>query len=46
MLEDSSNEEITYLDFSKAYDRVDHTILIAKLNGMGISGKNYDLIKH
>ena len=27
------------LDFAKAFDRVDHTILLTKLKNMGISGK-------
>ena len=31
MLENGENIEFIYLDFSKAYDRVDHAILIEKM---------------
>ena len=38
-LEDGANLDCIYLDFSKAYDKVDHGILLHKIKGMGISGK-------
>ena len=38
MLENGDNLEIIYLDFAKAYDKVDHRILIHKLRNIGISG--------
>lgn len=30
--------DTVYLDFAKAFDRVDHNLLLQKLNGLGISG--------
>ena len=33
------NMEVVYLDFSKAYDKVDHLRLRTKLSLMGISGR-------
>ena len=38
-LEEGANLDCIYLDFSKAYDKVDHGILLHKLRAMGISGK-------
>ena len=38
-LEEGANLDCIYLDFSKAYDKVDHGILLHKLKAMGISGK-------
>ena len=31
--------DVVYLDFAKAFDKVDHAILLTKLNKMGISWK-------
>ena len=45
MLENGDNMEIVYLDFAKAYDKVDHLILIHKLQDIGISGHTLEWIK-
>ena len=39
ILEESDNVEVLYLDFSKAFDKVCHTILLKKLKEIGINGK-------
>ena len=43
----NSGEEIDviYLDYAKAFDKVDHNILLAKLRKYGIKGKLYTWIK-
>ena len=38
------NADVMYLDFSKAFDKVDHNILLKKLQSFGIHGKLYDWI--
>ena len=37
-LENGDNLDCIYLDFAKAYDKVDHGILLKKLKNLGISG--------
>ena len=37
--ENDSNADVLYLDFAKAFDKVDHAILLAKIESIGISGK-------
>ena len=37
--EESECVDMVYLDFDKAFDKVDHGILLHKLRGAGISGK-------
>jgi len=38
-LEQGQNIDVIYLDFAKAFDKVDHGILAHKLKSLGISGK-------
>ena len=37
-LESGSNVDVVYLDFAKAFDKVDHQIALAKLKSLGITG--------
>lgn len=39
ILEKNENADVIYLDLSKAFDKVNHNILMHKLENMGISGK-------
>ena len=39
MLEEGCSVDSIYLDFSKAFDKVDHNILLAKITNLGIGGK-------
>ena len=41
----NENVDVIYLDFSKAFDKVDHGILLDKLKSMGIEGNLLDWIK-
>ena len=45
LLESGVNVDTIYLDFSKAFDKVDHTILLKKLSLIGIRGKVLTWIK-
>ena len=45
ILEEGCNVETIYLDFSKAFDKVDHHILLKKIENVGIQGKTLDWIK-
>ena len=38
MLEDGGSVDMVYLDFSRAFDKVDHGILLHKLKALGITG--------
>ena len=38
-LEENVNVDVIYLDFAKAFDKVDHNVLLDKLVMMGIEGK-------
>ena len=38
-LEKSNNVDVIYLDFAKAFDKVDHGILLNKLKKIGINSK-------
>ena len=39
MLEEGNNVDVIYLDFSKAFDKLDFNITISKIEEMGITGK-------
>ena len=39
MLEKGANVDVVYLDFAKAFDKVDFGVTLNKLNAMGIRGK-------
>ena len=43
-LDSDDNADVLYLDFSKAFDKVDHNILLRKLQSYGIKGKLYNWI--
>ena len=47
MLEEKGDTkvDVIYLDFAKAFDKVDHTILLAKLTKLGIRGKLLNWLK-
>ena len=38
-MEEGSNVDAVYLDFAKAFDKVDHGLLLHKLKKMGVKGK-------
>ena len=37
-LEKKENIDVIYLDFAKAFDRVDHSVLLSKIKALGIQG--------
>ena len=39
MLEKGDSVDAIYLDFSNAFDKVDHQILLKKVESLGITGK-------
>ena len=44
-LNDGNEVDVIYLDYSKAFDKVDHCILLAKMKHYGITGKMYGWIE-
>ena len=44
-LNDGNEVDVIYLDYSKAFDKVDHQILLAKLKMYGVTGKVYRWIE-
>ena len=44
-LESNTSVDSIYLDFSKAFDKCDHGIILDKLNALGINGKLYRWIE-
>ena len=45
LLDKETNVDVVYLDFSKAFDKVDHSILLTKFKKLGITGKIYNWIE-
>ena len=45
-LENKYNIDVVYLDFAKAFDKVDHNILMKKIHQYGIRGNLYTWIKN
>ena len=41
----NAGTDVIHLDYAKAFDKVDHQILLKKLHHYGIGGKVYDWIK-
>ena len=44
-LNEGNEVDVIYLDFSKAFDKVDHNILLAKLKRYGVTGQLYAWIE-
>ena len=44
ILDEGSSADIFYLDFAKAFDKVPHGRLLAKMKSKGIDGEVYDWI--
>ena len=44
-LENSSNADVIYIDFAKAFDKVDFNVLLLKLENIGVKGKLHNWIK-
>ena len=44
-IQDGDSVDCIYLDFSKAFDKVDHNKLLSKVRQLGIKGRVYDWIK-
>ena len=42
---DNSETDVIYLDYAKAFDKVDHSILLEKIKAYGIEGKVYTWIE-
>ena len=45
LLENGGNVDVIYLDFSKAFDKLDFKIVLRKIKAMGIDGRVFDWIK-
>lgn len=43
--ESDNNADVVYIDFAKAFDKVDHKILLYKIKNLGIQGKIYNWIE-
>jgi len=45
-MEDGSQVDVLYIDYEKCFDKIDHRILLAKLQSLGVKGKAYEFIKN
>ena len=45
LLEDGGNVDVIYLDFSKAFDKLDFKIVLRKIKSMGIEGRVFNWIQ-
>lgn len=45
ILEEGGNVDVIYLDFSKAFDKLDFKIVLKKIKAMGIEGRVFDWIQ-
>ena len=45
ILDTGANADVVYLDFAKAFDKVDHKIVLSKIMKIGINGKIYEWIQ-
>ena len=45
ILEDNGNVDVIYLDFAKAFDKVDHTLVLNKIRSFGITGEIYNWLE-
>ena len=45
ILDEDANADVVYLDFSKAFDKVDHSIVLRKIKKLGIDGKLLQWLK-
>ena len=45
IIEDNNNADVIYLDFAKAFDKVDHTIVLNKIKSLGITGQIYNWLE-
>ena len=45
LLDKETNVDVVYLDFSKAFDKVNHSIVLSKFKRLGITGKIFNWIE-
>ena len=43
---DKGNLSVAFIDFRKAYDRINRTLLLLKLRRLGVNGLLYKTLKH
>ena len=45
ILDTGANADVVYLDFAKAFHKVDHKIVLSKMKDMGITGMMYEWLE-